>query len=60
MRARHVTTGRAAREGRRERAAVRQAETEGRTPSDRLAALDARLGTGQGAQRERARLERAL
>lgn len=43
-----------------ETARLRQEEAEGRTPSDRLAALDARLGVGQGAERERARLEAAL
>jgi hypothetical protein len=52
----HRVRGHVARQGRQERAAARQHETDDRTPTDRLAALDARLGVGQGAVRERARL----
>lgn len=43
-------------EARRTRAAERAAAGATRTPSDRLAALDARFGPGCGATRERARL----
>lgn len=52
----NTSNGYAAKQGRQERAAARQAETDGRTPSDRLASLDARLGYTVGAVRERARL----
>ena len=59
-RSRRVTTGRLARENRRDTATQLQVERETRTPAEQLAVLDARLGRGQGAKRERARLERAL
>lgn len=52
----NTSNGYLAKQGRQERAAARQAETDGRTPSDRLASLDARLGYTVGAVRERARL----
>lgn len=45
---------------RREQAAKRQAERAKRSPAEQLALLDARLGKGQGAKKERARLEKLL
>lgn len=45
---------------RRERALARQKETENMSPAARLIILDATLGKGKGAQRERARLQKKL
>ena len=41
---------------RRKNAEERQAERAKRTPEQQLAELDAKLGTGKGAEKERARL----
>lgn len=49
----HTQSGRVSREMRQLGASLRQEESDGRTPTDRLAALDARLGAGVGANRER-------
>jgi hypothetical protein len=45
---------------RRQEAEARQAKTAALTPQQRLLALDRAFGVGQGAQRERARLEAML
>ena len=45
-----------AREARKEAAAIRDDRRDQVTIEQRIAALDARLGSGQGAQKERARL----
>lgn len=44
----------------REQAEERQAARDARGPAGQLARLDALLGVGQGARRERARLQREL
>lgn len=44
----------------REQAEARQAARDARGPAGQLAHLDALLGTGMGARKERARLQRAL
>lgn len=41
---------------RKENAKERQRQRDERTPEEQLAALDARLGVGKGAKKERARL----
>lgn len=41
-------------------AITRHEATASLTPEERLARLDARLGTGQGAHRERLRLEKQI
>ena len=53
-------TNPARREKRQVEAAARQAERDTETPQQQLAALDARFGEGQGATRERARLEKQI
>jgi hypothetical protein len=53
----HVRKGRKAREDRQIRAKEAQSEREAFSPREQIAALDARLGVGQGAKRERARLQ---
>lgn len=45
---------------RRERAAIRLAESAGRTPEEQLARLDKAFGVGKGAARERAKLAKKL
>jgi hypothetical protein len=52
--------GRHARTARQADANLRGSEREARTPKQQLKALDARLGKGIGAQRERAKLEAQL
>lgn len=56
----NVRSGRDARANRQDTASSLQTERETRTPAEQVDLLDERLGKGQGAQRERARLERAL
>lgn len=51
---------RAERQRRREEAAKRQAARDARSPAEQLARLDAMLGVGVGATRERARLAAQL
>ena len=48
------------RDKRREEAKERQSLTNQMSPAERIAALDARLGAGVGAVKERARLERMV
>jgi hypothetical protein len=55
-----VRNGHEARANRQDTATQLQVERETRSPQEQLAALDARLGAGEGAQRERARLEGGL
>lgn len=55
----NTTSGKAARANRQDTAQILQAERETRTAEEQIAYLDERLGKGQGAKRERARLERA-
>jgi hypothetical protein len=52
----HKSTGRVAREQRQETAAARTQAREARSAQEQVEALDQRLGTGVGAERERARL----
>jgi septal ring factor EnvC (AmiA/AmiB activator) len=48
------------REQRRTEAQLRQAEYDKLSPAQRIAALDARLGKGKGARKERARLAKLV
>ena len=50
--------GKLAREARKERAELRQADRNARTSAEQIAVLDKRLGDGVGAIRERKRLAR--
>ena len=52
-----INRGAGRREELRSEAAARAEERASRTPEGQLRVLDARLGEGQGAKRERARLE---
>jgi hypothetical protein len=47
-------------EDKRSEADARQRLRDERTPEEQLAILDARLGPGKGAKRERARLQKLL
>lgn len=47
-------------ENRRKEAQARQEQYDGLTPVEKIAALDARLGKGMGAAKERARLTALL
>jgi len=53
----HTRKGAAVRQERREKARARQRQRDELTPTQQLAVLDDRLGVGQGAERERARLQ---
>ena len=54
---RRINRGRQRREEQRERAAERTATRDTLTPTQQLRALDYRLGKGEGAAKERGRLE---
>ena len=57
MSQRRINRGRERRDQLREGVAERATERAKRTPSEQLGALDARLGLGEGAVKERARLQ---
>jgi len=52
--------GKADREIRREESEIRQTERQERTPQDQLSILDIKLGSGVGAAKERARLQKII
>ena len=53
-------TGPAVREKKREEAEARQRQRDELTPEQQIAALDARLGVGKGAKKERERLAKLI
>lgn len=55
--ARYMGKGSVARRARHDEAATRQKERDKRSPNQQIAVLDRRLGAGQGAKKERARLQ---
>ena len=57
MSRRNISRGRERREELRERAIVLAEERAKRTPAQQLAVLDRRLGEGEGAKKERQRLQ---